>query len=388
MGELCDIVGQYAEKSPVRFHMPGHKGKAENLNGLSFRHDVTELFFTDNLLCPSEKTNLIYGLEKRISECFFPNADIYSLISCSGATLCVQTAVLAMKNLNPKKGGGEHIICDRASHVSFANAAALLGIKPLWIYPEEDFAEKIGCFAKIQNVAGVFVTSPNYFGEMKDIEKISKECKKCSLPLAVDNSHGAHLAFHSGGILHPANLGADLSIDSVHKTLPALTGAALLHASGTFDKESILRPAMRMFASTSPSYLILQSIERMVDFLEASGTKEHERLLCDICLFKEKAAGLGFAFGGGEFLDPYRIVLGCGGSGEKLYRFLAEKNIFCEFFDDDDVVILASVSNGPDDFEKLFCAIGEFAENNEIVTAKSKKTSYPPGVPDILPGEK
>ncbi|MCL2813854.1 MAG: hypothetical protein FWD23_04565, partial [Oscillospiraceae bacterium] len=318
MGRLNDTAENYAKRNPVRFHMPGHKGRP---NGkLGYPLDLTELFFTDSLYSPSRGINLIYALEEKISKCFFQNADIFSLISCSGATTGVQASVLALKKSKASKS--LYIICDRASHVSFVNTISLLDMVPLWIYPGEDFLESIGAHARKhgpENIAGVFVTSPDYYGDMKDIGKISAECKKYSLGLVVDNSHGSHLAFHKNGSLHPINLGADISIDSVHKTLPVLTGAALLFSGGKFDKEQILRPAVNTFASTSPSYLILLSIESMTELLECRGISEHERLLADILAFEKKAGELGFVFEGGKLRDPYRIVLNCAHSGEKLY---------------------------------------------------------------------
>ena len=97
MGRLNDTIGEYAEKNPVRFHMPGHKGKI-------YSHDVTELFFTDNLYNPDSELNLICELENRISKCFLNNPDFYSLISCSGATLCIQAAVSALVKLKSAFG--------------------------------------------------------------------------------------------------------------------------------------------------------------------------------------------------------------------------------------------------------------------------------------------
>ena len=391
MGRLNDIIAEYAKKKPVRFHMPGHKGK---LNKMLFAtHDVTELFFTDNLYSPSRDINLIYELEDRIAKCFFGNANaadfqgrenpaptnIHSLISCSGATLCIQAAVLFLKQLKKDKKV-LYIICDRASHISFINVITLLNITPLWVYPDEDFIKQINYFATIKNpedIVGVFVTSPDYFGVMKNIESISEECKKYSLDLIVDNSHGSHLAFYNNGNLHPLNLGADIVIDSIHKTLSALTGAALLHADKKFDK-NILKQSMNMFASTSPSFLILQSIELMVDFLEKHGVEEHERLIDNIDLFKNKSKSLGFEFDSERFFDPYRIVLNCENSGELLYYFLAEKNIFCEFFTDDSVIIIPSISNDSDDFVKLFDSLNDFTKINKIIPVKHKKNVFYP----------
>jgi arginine/lysine/ornithine decarboxylase len=141
---------------------------------------------------------------------------------------------------------------------------------------------------------------------------------------------------------------------------------------------------MNMFASTSPSFLILQSVERMADLLCERGADEHKRLLGDIDLFRQRAAELGFEFKTGRFYDPYRIVLNCGNSGEKLYYFLAGRNIFCEFFNKDSVIIIPSINNPPGDFDKLLAALRGFAEDNEIIPAEPGGYIYPPGIPAVL----
>ena len=384
---LSEIISGYAKKNPVRFHMPGHKGRPEY--ALDYALDVTELFFTDNLYDPSPEVNLINSLEDRIARCFFgaKSAGVRSFISCSGATLCIQGATLALIELHRRRfnihSTDLYMICDRASHVSLVNAMYLLGVKPLWVYPGENFPEKIDYFAQARknNNIGVFVTSPDYYGAIKDIKEIAKTCKKNSLPLAVDNSHGSHLAFYKNGAMHPINLGADISVDSIHKTLPALTGAAVLHA----DKKNIggVRQYINTFASTSPSYLILQSIEKTVDLLEGRGIDEHARLLGDINLFKNQAGALGFGFDAdiNKLYDPYRIVLSCENSGEKLYYHLAGQNIFCEFFTKDRVVAIPSISNCAEDFHRLYDGLKLFAQNNKIKPATSREPGYPPGVP-------
>jgi len=100
----------------------------------------------------------------------------------------------------------------------------------------------------------------------------------------------------------------------------------------------------------------------------------------DINMLRYKAAILGFEFDSGEFFDPYRIVLNCENSGEQLYYFLVEKNIFCEFYTDDSVIIIPSIANETEDFDKLFVALNDFAKNNKIMPVKSEKHNfYPPG---------
>ena len=385
MLNLSKQIKKYAEQNPVRFHTPGHKGALEP-------HDVTELFFTDNLYSPNESLRFILDLEERIPQVFFPRRNIASTISCGGATLCIQAALLAVSrknrennknNNNDETGTGRrYIICARDCHISFINALALLDIEPIWLYDT-------GCIEELfkinrtparegsgKNIIAAFVTSPNYYGGMCDIAKISKVCKKYDTPLIVDNAHGSHLAFHKDGELHPVNCGADIAIDSVHKTLPALTGAALAHAVPGYD----MRGAMQVFASTSPSYLILQSIEQMLDFLETSGTAEHCRLLDDITGLKNNAREYFAQEPAGDanpWSDPFRIILNCENSGGKLYYFLFEKNITCEFYENDRVIIVPSVFNKSSDFESLAGALQIFTRENNVTNVTSVKIPAP-----------
>ena len=429
MCRLNNIIAEYAEKNPVRFHMPGHKGK-QICGSPGYSADVTELFFTDNLYNPDENSRLILGLEERISKCFFgdnPTNQIVSYVSCGGATLGIQGALLSLVRNNKNKNGGNlYIICDRNSHISFINALSLLNINPLWVYPGENFSERTEYFIKnYDNIIGAFVTSPDYFGGMKDISDISLKCKTYALALAVDNSHGSHLAFYKDGCLHPIKCGADIVIDSIHKTLPVLTGAAVIHANKNYSGFDSIRESVKMFASTSPSFLILQSIENMVDYLKIYGKPEHERLIADINSFREKAAELNIIPETGEIRDPYRIILTAENMGEKLYYYLFENNIVCEFFDKDNVIIIPSILNPPGDFDALLNALKKFAKMYRLKPYKQKKSvfipnpttvlnlntamkspretvpvkksvnrisaesvfAYPPGIPVILPGE-
>ena len=412
MPSLSEQINNYAGNNPVRFHMPGHKGVFDPL-------DLTELFFTDNLYSPDENLRIISDLETRVTQVFFARSDIKSSISCGGATLGIQAALLAalrvnnirINNINDKK----YIICARDCHVSFINALALLDIEPLWVY-----GNFCGVFKRHanKNIIAAFITAPDYYGSLRDVRETSQICKKYNAPLIVDNSHGSHLAFYKGGGFHPINCGADISVDSVHKTLPALTGGAVIHARPEYN----IREALKIFASTSPSFLILQSIEKMLDFLESDGTAEHSRLLQDITGLKNNAPE--FFLENYKSADPFRIILNCADFGEKLYYFLFGHNITCEFYEKDRVILIPSIFNKPSDFKVLADALQTFALENKIMREPVKiynfakperalslsdavksprelvKTSactgricaesifaYPPGVPVILPGE-
>ena len=420
MSKLTDEINKYAARNPVRFHVPGHKGLFNPL-------DVTELFFTDNLYIPDETLSLILNLEERISRVFFPHdtGDIKSTVSCGGATLGIQSALLAAIRKSQKITQPQYIICTRNCHISFVNTLALLDIEPVWVY-ENNF-DNFDNFNTVlaqntdKNIVAAFVTSPDYYGNMCNVREISRSCKQYDIPLIVDNAHGSHLAFYQNGALHAKNNGADIVIDSVHKTLPSLTGAAVVHADINYD----IRGAMRIFASTSPSYLILQSVEAMLDFLETDGRTEHCRLLEDITKFLP---------GRSPTADPFRIILECENSGEKLYHFLHENNITCEFYEKDRVILIPSVFNKSSDFEALAEALTVGADiirqpssinptsiisavSGRILSAPTTKRglslgeaikrpceivavnaangricaepifAYPPGIPVILPGE-
>ncbi len=152
------------------------------------------------------------------------------------------------------------MIMGRNCHVAAVHAAALLGLTPLWLWP--DVPSGVGCFGRIsskalqaaldanEKVSAVYITSPDYFGVLQDIEALAAVCRGKNVPLLVDNAHGAHLVFFKD--LHPLAQGADACCDSLHKTLPALTGTALLHLREKALKESA-RTMMAVFGSTSPS---------------------------------------------------------------------------------------------------------------------------------------
>ncbi|GHV13198.1 arginine decarboxylase [Clostridia bacterium] len=410
---IRESIEKYVQSEPARFHMPGHKGIPK-----IYENDVTELDFSGNLF--SDEDDCISELEERIPRVFFPNlpaGEVETSISCGGATLCIQAAVLAM--VRRSGSGNPTLICSRDSHISLINAMALAGVNPLFLDSADDLSDALTGKNKysghVGDIIGVFVTSPDYFGNMKDISLISEWCKYKNIPLAVDNSHGSHLAFHESGQLHPINCGAAISIDSIHKTLPAPTGAALLHSRKPFGKTESIKPAMRVFASTSPSYLTLLGIESCIDFLEKRGREEMRKCLARIERFRPKPTGL---------YDPYRIVVSAVGKGKELYRFFAESGVMCEFAACDKVVLIPSVNNSDDDFARLESAYAEFTRVNkteepepdpvyfprtyaavtlaEAVRSRTEKVSvesavnkiagnavyaYPPGVPLVIPGE-
>ena len=213
MNPLENALNEYIGKDLSRFHMPGHKG-AENFPEY-FKYDITEVEGADSLY---ESSEAIFETEKRFAKIYGAGA---SLLSAGGSTLCIQAMLATV--LNP----GDKFIIARNCHASAVNTIALLDLEPIWINPRDlRAAEKI--FEENRDIKAVYLTSPDYFGVMSDIEAFSKLAHEHGAKLLVDNAHGAHLHF-TPIEMHPIALGADMCADSLHKSLPVLTGGALLH---------------------------------------------------------------------------------------------------------------------------------------------------------------
>lgn len=363
MSGIIELISEYADKTEVRFHMPGHKGMATGcfLDPV-YPYDVTELPVTDDLYA-LPRGGAFDKLCGRLSETFYSD---FTLISAAGATLGIQTALLCAVRC-----GAGRFLFDRKSHISAIRAAALCGIDP--DYSEFDDASSASYDA-------VFVTSPDYYGRMRDIVAIKKNYPGALI--IVDNSHGSHLAFYGGGELHPNRLGADIVIDSVHKTLPALTGAALIH----FNNGKITRGdalfSLRTFASTSPSFLIAASVEAMLDYMNAN--PNGMALLAErINNFGGSISSSPFYFSSSAPRDPFRICLSSGDENSVLFDadllcdYLSSKHIVCEFSDRESVVLIPSVMNGDEDFAIAAAAINEYAASHKPEKTPRESGTYP-----------
>ena len=398
-------VKNYNKKNPVRFHMPGHKGKpiADYQNNL-LQYDLTELKETDNLYDPEP----CGGIRQMMELCKDHYGTSNTILSAGGATLCIQTAVMSVI----RTFGNNRIICDRRCHKSVINALILCNAEPVWI--------DVTTVTELPVAAAMIVTSPDYYGVMLDIRRIAEMCHKSGIVLICDNAHGSHLAYYKSGDLHAYSNGADMVIDSLHKTLPALTGSALLHANERF-REDILLSSLRLFASTSPSYLISASICSCIGYMLDNGSDRLRRLYDEITDCKVNLRNLGYNIIDGEHIhyDPFRLCINLG-NAEELYNYLYNNNVVCEFYDKNNVIIIPSVMNTERDFDILYDLCRNFipAESDsqkyeiyipesavsarEAVLLKSYTIGiagasgkicaetiapYPPGIPLILPGE-
>lgn len=241
---IHDFLTEYAQSDTIRLHMPGGKGA-------DFPLDITEINGADVLY---ECSGIIRESERNTAKLYGAAETCYS---CGGSTLAIQAMLYAAC----QRSGKRKIAAGRYSHKSLINTAILLGLDVNWIYPEEFLGcglspEAIGK-AIDSDTAAVFVNSVDYLGGECDIEAAARVCRNRGVPLLTDNAHGAYKVFTGG---HPIALGADMCADSAHKTLPALTGAAYLHLADSSYLAGA-KAGMAMFGSSSPSYLILDSLD-------------------------------------------------------------------------------------------------------------------------------
>ena len=266
---IFDFVKKYAETDMIRLHMPGHKGfpflGCEKL-------DITEISGADALYSAD---GIIAESEKNASELFGSNATFFS---AEGSSQCIKAMLCLAKMKSESKNFT--VLASRNVHKAFIYACGLLDIRVRWLFDESDkfslcrcniTAQQLDDELKKEKADAVYVTSPDYLGGELDIKALSDVAHFHGAVMLVDNAHGAYLRFLSES-RHPMDLGADMCCDSAHKTLPVLTGGAYLHINNEKFIDSA-KKALEMFGSTSPSYLILQSLDLCNAYL-ADGYKE------------------------------------------------------------------------------------------------------------------
>lgn len=347
---ICDFVARYAAVQPLRLHMPGHKGR--NVLGLE-QADITEIPGADVLYHP---TGIILESERNAAALFGTGRTVYST---EGSSLPIRAMVYLTALYAASLGKRPLIAAGRNAHKVFITAAALLDVDVAWLYPENG-GNLLSCEITPEGLDGylkntrelptaVYITSPDYLGNMADVGGLSKVCRKFGCLLLVDNAHGAYLNFLPESC-HPMALGADLCCDSAHKTLPVLTGGAYLHISGSAPELFSLAAdqAMALFASTSPSYLILQSLDKANEALSSSWVEALHRAAGEWEKVKARLRIFGYSLAGQEPLKLTILPKDYGYTGDELSRILEEKNVFCEFSDPDHLVLMLPVEYDPE----------------------------------------
>lgn len=359
---VCDFVAAYEQSGAARLHMPGHKGKGPlGCEGW----DITEIAGADSLY---EAGGVIAQSEQNAAALFGAKATFYSAggsSQCIGAMLC-----LALQ-----KSKSRVVLAARNAHKSFLHAAALLDADVRWLWPRS--YSLLACpvtpemlenalAALPEAPAAVYITSPDYLGNVQPVAALAKVCHAHGAPLLVDNAHGAYLHFLPAPA-HPLDEGADLCCDSAHKTLPVLTGGACLHLGHGLLKaeEGEVRAALSLFGSTSPSYLILQSLDACNRYLADEARPKLAACVRAVEALKADLAAQGWAVAESE---PLKVTLHAskrGWRGDALADFLRKSGVECEYADPDDLVLMVSPQNSPEDLEKVRAALAAAGQGSE-----------------------
>ena len=356
--------------------MPGHKGKA--FLGPE-RWDITEIEGADVLYSAN---GIIKKSQQNAASLFGTEKTLYST---EGSSLCIRAMVSLIKMYAGIQKQKPTVLAGRNAHKSFVTACAVLDVEADWLFPPEseallscnitaEYLESVLSSCSVKPTA-VYVTSPDYLGNMLDIKALSQVCRKHKVLLAVDNAHGAYLKFLPVS-LHPMDLGADICCDSAHKTLPVLTGGAYLHISKLAPEFLKLcsETAMSLFASTSPSYLILQSLDMANEYLSLNYKASLSEFISEVRGLKNELVTQGYRLLGNEPLKLTLATKEYGYTGLELAEALAEKGIICEFSDPDFICFMLTPENGAENLEKLKTALLEIPKNEPLTALPPKPT--------------
>nr|DAD25393.1 TPA_asm: hypothetical protein HUJ06_026857 [Nelumbo nucifera] len=269
-GPLVSALETSSKQDAASFHFPGHnRGRAAPplltrlIGTRPFLHDLPELPELDNLFSPEGP--ILYA--QRQAAKLFGSSETWFLVG--GTTCGIQAAIMA--TCSP----GNVLILPRNSHISAISAMVLSGALPKYIIPEYNMEWDItGGVTPSQvektikeleaeglKASAVFVTSPTYHGICSNLSEITQICHSCGIPIIVDEAHGAHFGFHPKLPGSALKQGVDLAVQSTHKVLCSLTQSSMLHMAGDIVDRERIRSCLQTLQSTSPSYLLLASLD-------------------------------------------------------------------------------------------------------------------------------
>lgn len=373
---IADFVEQYKESGMSRFHMPGHKGRA--CLGCE-EYDITEVCGADSLY---EADGIIAQSEKNATQLFGTGRTVFST---EGSSQCIRAMLYLVANYKKSKKR-PYVLAGRNVHKAFLYAAALLDFDVVWLWPEE-MHSLCSCLISAEQLelqleeaaqkrgeapVAVYLTSPDYLGGTLRIRELADVCHRYDTILAVDNAHGAYLRFLEKSE-HPIDLGADICCDSAHKTLPVLTGGAYLHISERAPEyfKEYAKHAMALFGSTSPSYLILASLDLCNAYLSVDYRERLASTIVRLDAVRENLRANGWQV---EVTEPLKLTIcvPAGMTGVLLAERLRLAHVECEYADAEYVVLMATPENTAEDYTRLVNALGVCKETYGAELAVNK----------------
>lgn len=442
MVHLYQKLEEYSNTDFYPFHMPGHKRNQESTYGnFPLAQDITEIDGFDNLHHAEE---ILLQAQKNVAELYGVKESFFSV---NGSTAGLLSAISAAVKKNGK------LLTARNCHKAVYHAMYLRDIHPVYIYPPMETKYGINggispenvekCLMEDPEIQAVLLTSPTYDGVVSDVRAIAELAHQYGVPLIVDEAHGAHFTFHTYFPVSAAEFGADIVIQSFHKTLPSMTQTAVLHrCTDLVSREKIAR-FMGIYQSSSPSYILMASMDACMEKLKKNGKEMYEQYTRDLqeareslkkCrnlkLVTEEIKGKNAIFD----YDRSKILISTIGTelnGNTLSELLRrEYHLEMEMAAENYVTALTSVGDRKEGFERLCKALleidGKLDKGSEIqnkrelleplyipleqkmlisdaMDAESESCPleksagrisgefayfYPPGIPVITPGEK
>lgn len=401
---ISEFLDDYESREMLRLHMPGHNGEQPR--------DITEIYGADSLYETEDSKGIIAHSERIAALVFGAERTCYS---AGGSTLAIQAALALLK-----ERGCRTIAAGRCSHRSLVSAAALLDMDIKWLYPGEYPSCDVDCSKEaLEGADALFITNVDYYGGTCRISDPG-------IPVVCDNAHGAYLRFISKAgfgreYLHPMEFGFPvISAESAHKTLPVLTGGAYLHFSKGTDY-SRAKEMMALFGSTSPSYLILDSLDKFNGRI-TSDMDMVNRACASVVRLKKRLSVVGFSLRRSDHLRVTVDARAWGYSGTEMAEVLRANGVECEMADENYMVLLFSAVTTPDDCQRAGIAMELIPRRDPLPQVKypvvrpKKETSIreavfrkqhsvpvgqaeggicggiqvscPPGIPVVMPGER
>ncbi|WP_099206043.1 aminotransferase class I/II-fold pyridoxal phosphate-dependent enzyme [Scatolibacter rhodanostii] len=438
MKDLLDYLEEYSASGFYPMHMPGHKRNTTIQMPNPYAIDITEIDGFDNLHHAEDL--LKAGMQR--------TADLYKTIQSfhlvNGSTVGILSSILA----GTKRG--DTIIMARNCHKAIYNALILNELNPVYILPEYDESFDINGSISVEKIRAVIeenpiakmvvITSPTYEGVISDIQTIANLCHEKGMLLFVDEAHGAHLGLHPAFPQSAVSQGADLVVQSLHKTLPSLTQTAVLHVCSDRISVESVRKKLEVLETSSPSYVLMASIERCVNILIEQGEELFSAWQEQLAWFGTKVKNLTKfrVFGYAEErkksnstfygFDSSKLVISTKGTdftGAKLADLLRrEQKIEPEMVSANYIIAMTSLYDSHEGYKRLaegvlladkmtqaqkskimvqppvgrmVINLAQAQQSEEEVIAFSKSAgrtakdfvfAYPPGIPILAPGEK
>lgn len=378
--DLLDILEEYCGGDYIPMHMPGAKRNASLFKiDNPYSLDLTEIEGFDNM---HHADGIIADAFLRCAKLFGADESLYLINGSSAGILA------AVCGATDKK---DTVIVARNCHISVYNAIYLNELNPVYIYPEyymkdsQDFnMRNAGICGRISaediknalkdnpKATAVIITSPTYEGLVSDIRQIAQVVHEHGAVLIVDEAHGAHFNFHEAFPDSANKCGADIVVQSIHKTLPAFTQTALLHMNGKFVNRERIKKYWSIFQTTSPSYILMSSIDSCVTLINSDGRKLFDRYVEMLCCLRKEIENLKYI----KIMqtdDISKIVL-ITDDGKMLSNILRNKyHIELEMASQKYVIAMTSIGDTPQYYERFLAALREIDKNGLEVDKRSVK---------------